>query len=46
MSVCLDAGANVRADGDVDVSVDMSNLKSRSAWCTPGIMHLAAFFSV
>ena len=44
MRVCLDVGASVGVDEDVDASVDMSNLKSRSVWCTPGIIHLAAFF--
>lgn len=44
MSVCLNVGANVSVHEDVDVSVDMSNLRSRRVWCTRGIMRLAVFF--
>lgn len=50
-SVCLEVGVNVGADvgvhEDIDVGVDVSDLKSRSIWDRPGVMHLAvsAMFS-
>lgn len=36
-SVCLEVGVHE----DIDVGVDVSDLKSRSIWDRPGIMHLA-----